>query len=293
MIAKSVRGGFTQIELLMVFTIIAILASLLVPAIEQAREAARRVQCTNNLKQVAIALENYVHVHGVLPPGVVNESGPIGSVPEGYHFSWMAQLLPFMEQSGLSGALDRSTSVYDPVNARVRSAPISTYLCPSDRPSQPRTDGIAENNYVGCHNDVEAPIDFTNSGIFFLNSRIRYEDILDGSSETIFVGEKLRDGRDLGWASGTRSTLRNTGTPINTGLIRSAGWRRNPASVVAGPSPPDDPYHVGGFASGHTGGANFAFGDGSIRFVSQTINRDVYRCLGNRADGEMISAADY
>src|SRR4051794_28379521 len=94
------RDGFTLIELLVVIAIISVLIALLLPAIQAAREAARRVQCVNNLMQIGIALQNYESSHELLPPGVINPSGPIQNAPTGYHASWMLQLLPFLEQSG-------------------------------------------------------------------------------------------------------------------------------------------------------------------------------------------------
>src|SRR4051812_26811224 len=92
------RGGFTLIELLVVIAIISVLIALLLPAIQAAREAARRVQCVNNLMQLGIALHNYESSYESLPPGVVNDTGPISNIPKGYHASWMLQLLPFLEQ---------------------------------------------------------------------------------------------------------------------------------------------------------------------------------------------------
>jgi prepilin-type processing-associated H-X9-DG protein len=133
-------------------------------------------------------------------------------------------------------------------------------------------------SYAGCHHDVEAPIDADNHGVFFLNSRVGKEDVTDGLSATIFVGEKLLTPPDFGWMAGNRSTLRNTGAPINAGLTAPVNWQA---------APPDDA-PVGGFGSRHRGGANFAFGDGSVRFLSQSIDREVYRRLGHRCDGELI-----
>ena len=218
--------GFTLIELLVVIAIIAILIALLLPAVQQAREAARRTQCKNNLAQLGLALLNYEHMHEVLPPGVVNPTGPIRSVPEGYHMSWMVQLLPHIEQGQAFRQVDFSKSVYAPENAEVRAMTVSAFFCPSspDRRVRDDTDDavdevglpmnptfqIAMTTYAACHNSTEDPIDTENTGVMFLNSDIRYEDILDGSSNTIFVGEKFVEPDDLGWASGTRSSLRNT-----------------------------------------------------------------------------------
>lgn len=286
-------SGFTLIELLVVIAIIAILIALLLPAVQQAREAARRTQCKNNMMNIGLALHNYEMAFEVLPPGTVNKTGPIDHVARGYHMSWIVQLLPFLEQSGAFHAFDFNAGVYDDRNVTVRRAILPTYLCPSV-PAGPRTsgddrNGFALSTYAACHNDVAAPIDANNNGVFHLNSSTRYRDITDGSTNTIFIGEKLPAEDEFGWASGTRDTLRNTGTSIvdgnmaqpaagNIEMVRIAGRNNNPRSVPAG-----------GFSSAHTGGAQFGFGDGSVRFLSQNVNFQIYQQLGHRADGKLIT----
>ncbi len=169
--------------------------------------------------------------------------------------------------------VDFEVSVYAPENVTVAQTKIRSLLCPSDpqRPTIPWTNRPVS-SYAGCHHDVEAPIDVNNHGVFFLNSRIRRDDILDGNFCTIFVGEKrVAETGDRGWMSGTRASLRNTGAPIN---------------ALEG----TDPKLVGGYASFHQGGADFGFGDGSVRWLSERINPDVYHRLGHRDDGEPIDA---
>src|SRR5829696_3130788 len=100
-VEKSGREGFTLIELLVVIAIIGVLIALLLPAVQAAREAARRSQCVNNLMQLGLALHNYESAHEVLPPGVVNPTGPIQNTPHGYHFSWLTQILPYIEQTNV------------------------------------------------------------------------------------------------------------------------------------------------------------------------------------------------
>ena len=292
--------GFTLMEVLMVFAIISIFLSVLLPAILGAREASRRTQCENNLKQIMLAIQNYGETFQVFPPGVVNESGPIANQDKGYHVSWAVQLLPYMEQSMLASSVDTGSSIYSPANWKVRSTFISILSCPSDPGPAQGPSRVAQNSYAAVHSDVELPIDAGNSGVFFLNSKLRYEGIPDGTSQTIFVGEKPRNDLDLGWVSGTRATLRNTGTPINSGdLLHSRTpvkmWGADGRTLDGSPFIPDpkNPYLVGGFGSHHEHGANFGFGDGSVRFVSETVQRDVYRRLANRADGEMISDGDF
>ena len=201
------RTGFTMLELLTVVAIIAVLIALLLPAVQSAREAARRTQCHNNLIQLGIALGNYVSTHEVLPPGVVNDKGPIQNVPQGYHFSWTVQILPFLEQRILFRQFDFRRGVYEGRNATVQVGRLNILSCPSDW-------SLSTTSYMGCHHDVEAPIDSDDHGVLYLNSHVAYDDITDGRAYTILVGE-AQAGPSLSWASGTRATLRNTGSPIN------------------------------------------------------------------------------
>ncbi len=302
------RPGFTMIELLTVVAIIAVLIALFLPAVQTARETARRTQCHNNLLQLGIALGNYISTHEVLPPGVVNDKGPIQNVPRGYHFSWTVQILPFLEQKTVYRQFDFRRGVYEGRNVTVQAGRMSTFLCPSN----PRG---GSTNYMGCHHDVEAPIDADNHGVLFLNSHVGYDDITDGPAYTILLGESL-PGASLSWASGTRATLRNTGSPINapdptvmgaaisrraTGIVASSLWGSGSSSagesqdelqalIKAGVVPIS---FVGGFSSYHSFGANFLFCDGSVHFLKQSINRHIYRFLANRADGELIDSDQY
>ena len=289
-------------------------------------------------------------LHGVYPPGTINDKGPIQSLPNGFHHNWITQILPYLEEHNAYDHIDRRVSVYDPANQPVRQLLIKVMKCPSQPGFAP-----AYGDYAGVHNDVEAPIDVNNNGTFFLNSRIRYFDVRDGVSNTLFVGEKMTFAGDLGWMSGTRATLRNTGVPINT---KFGGWSRlrsnaaptswppgmvsdapvesipadgqllellfgstgeqlpqrtppqktrtppprprrddlplyeytgpnGPALYVMGPPPTNSSLAVGGFGSYHPGGSQFAMGDGSVQFISQTIDVLVYLNLANRADNQL------
>lgn len=278
---RSRRPGYGLTEVIVVIGIITVLICLILPAIGRSRGAARRTACANNLRQQVLAMFNYEQQNNCLPSGVLNPDGPIHNRPEGYHHGWAIALLPFMEQSMLSLKIDPNLSVYETQNR----APgrINTLICPEDPYiHKPGTPPFAT-TYAACHHDVEAPIDVDNHGVFFLNSRVRHEDLLDGSSYTILIGEKPVLVGDLGWMSGTSATLRNTGTPLND---RSTFEPRKPG-------PNDEALFVGGYASYHDGGSNFTFGDGSIRFISQTVDRTVYEHLGHRADGEMISSSAF
>ena len=164
----SRRAGFTLIELLVVIAIIAVLIALLLPAVQQAREAARRTQCKNNLMQIGLALQNYMMGHEVLPPGTQNVSGPIVSKEDAaqYHMGWITQILPYVEQQNVYHHIDFTQSVYAPANTSVRVRPIHMLICPSD----PHTWGkpASLTTYCGVHNDYEAPIDVSQNGVLFL-----------------------------------------------------------------------------------------------------------------------------
>jgi prepilin-type N-terminal cleavage/methylation domain-containing protein/prepilin-type processing-associated H-X9-DG protein len=283
------RRAFTLVELLVVIAIIGILVALLLPAVQAAREAARRTQCVNNLTQLILAVQNYEMTYRSYPPGTIDEKGPIVNAPQGYHHNWLGQLLPYLEEKSTYDHIDFSVGVYDDKNKPVRELQIPVLFCPSN-PGSYRHEDVALSTYAGLHHDVDAPIDVDNHGVFFLNSAIRYEDVSDGVSKTIFVGERIMDSQpDLGWMSGTRATLRNTGIQLNATRSlwgRTAVGAEEDAASGGGAS-------VGGFGSFHPGGANFAFGDGHIGFLSSTIATAVYQQLGHRADGKLLSGRDF
>jgi prepilin-type N-terminal cleavage/methylation domain-containing protein/prepilin-type processing-associated H-X9-DG protein len=309
------RAGFTLIELLVVMGIICILVAILVPTLGAAREASRRIQCMNNLKQIVMALHSYLATSNTLPAGSTAESGPVESVPQGAGLSWIASALPHLEQRGVYETIDFRQAASLAANYTAGVTRISSLLCPIEGSSgwsimpmiSPAPTGqMGRTSYAGCHHDVEAPIDVDNHGVLYLNSHVRVVDVVDGLSQTFFVGE-VAHSSNLGWISGTRAALRNTGSPINRldpaapGLTQ-AGGPPLPADLTYGeledridsghviPSP----RFVGGFGSNHAGdGANFAFGDGSVRFVKSRIDLSVYQRLGHRADGEPIDEEQF
>ena len=318
-VGRRHRQAFTLVELLVVIAIIGVLVALLLPAVQAAREAARRTQCCNNLVQLALAVQNYEMAHGFYPPGTVHSKGPIQNVPVGYHHNWLTQSLPHLEQRNTFNATDFTVGVYHKNNDPVRAVGLRVVVCPSQSVNPATRIGgvdVRLASYAACHHDREAPIDANNNGVFFLNSRIRYEDVTDGSSHTIFLGEKIPDGLDLGWMSGTRATLRNVGG----GVVAGTG-RRTGAGLATGddpfaallkeglsednvdqflkriPLPPVDGgagggidiTFVGGFGGAHPGGVNFAYGDGSVRFCAGGVSTTVLAQLAHRADGQLLS----
>lgn len=284
---RSKKTAFTLVELLVVIAIIGVLVALLLPAVQAAREAARRVSCVNNLTQLILAVQNYEMAYRAYPPGTLEEKGPIVNEPKGYHHNWLSRLLPYLEEKNTYNHIDFAAGVYDEKNATVRKVHISTIECPSVAvPDQPDR---AFTCYAGVHHDVDADIDTDNHGVFFLNSAVRYEDISDGTAHTLFIGEKYPDQKDdLGWMSGTRWTLRNTGIPLN-----AEGHQRRRYGGVPESDRPDAAVIVGGFDSPHPGGANFAFGDAHVSFVSETVPLETLQQMAHRADGKLLMRGDF
>lgn len=286
---SQVKPAFTLVELLVVIAIIGILVALLLPAIQAAREAARRAACVNNVMQLGIAAHSYEFVYESLPPGCTDPKGPIRNEPQGQHVSWTVKLLPYLEENVLFRKFDQAAGAYAAVNAPVRSAPVSVFMCPSYPGEELVKEGsIAVTTYAGCYHDVEAPIDVDNHGLLFLNSHVRYNEIFDGSTHTLLLSERLEmadENNDLGWVSGTRATLRNTSK------FEMYQPRFGQQSNVEGEATQPDvaaSLFVGGFGSHHPGMVNAAFADGSVRGVSDNIDPAVWRLVGNRADGEIV-----
>ena len=300
--------GFTLVELLVVIAIIGILIALLLPAVQAAREAARRSSCQNNLRQLSMAVHNFEHAHEHFPVGVTNPTGPIRNLPQGDHKSWIARLLPYFGEQVRFRYLDRSVGAYHKNNDPARQTDMNVLMCPS-YPG----DLAATTNYAGVHHHVEAPIDENNTGMFILNKRLTFDDLEDGASYQLLIGEKFYDlATDLGWLSGTPATLRNLGDPLNTNANQrlwgnqspwyEGRWSEDPDFAPAeDPDRPLDPWinaggdpanplRVGGFDSRHPGIVQFALADGSTRVVTPTTG--VLQSLAHRFDGKLIDGAE-
>lgn len=290
--------GFSHLESLTVLAIIAILIALLLPAVQQAREAARRTSCKNNLMQFGVALSSYQESHGVLPSGCVNATGPVQNLRNGYHASWTIQLLPYLSQQNTWSQIDPALSVYDPGLEPQRQYDMRVLTCPSDFWRRGRS------GYAGSTGSDDVAVDVDNNGLFFLNSSIADFQIRDGLSNTLAIGERRVDefagDEDLGWMSGTSATLRSGGVVLNSGIpgtpmpfymdnnVADFGFEDDLGGVDAEPVIDEDPTaNVGGFSSQHVGGVQFLLADGSVRFLSE--NNSVLRELTSRDDGALIA----
>jgi prepilin-type N-terminal cleavage/methylation domain-containing protein/prepilin-type processing-associated H-X9-DG protein len=336
------QSGFTLIELLVVIAIIGVLIALLLPAVQAAREAARRMQCTSNLKQLGIAVHNYHDSLGRFPFGaiiappenywVVNGLAPAGH----YRYSALAELTPFLEQTNVFNAMnfqlplkDGGSSIF-PQNSTVFLTQVNLFLCPSDGRTTP-VSGFAVGNYMACAGDgvigggfgMADPAFGEPNGVFFFNSGKSLADLTDGSSTTALMSESL-----VGNASASVTTLPAPNPNEVMAVVAGASPIYNPLSVSECQSPisyyfkrntswaqgdfqaglythfttPNSktldclrgPYHAWKTArSRHPGGVNVLFGDGSVKFLKDSINPTTWRAVGTRSGGEVLSADSY
>ena len=310
------RRAFTLVELLVVIAIIGLLVALLLPAVQAARESARRSQCNNNLKQIALAAQNYHDLMRSLPPGYCASVAYVdGASDTTMGWGWPAFILPHLEQRAVYEGVNFSLPIEHPANARAVHASITTYVCPSDI-AQAAPYGVPNaaggvvalagiTSYAGCVGGDESGVsDKTGTGVFYRNSGTRLAEISDGTSTTILVGEKAWANAQGVWPGA-----------INRGvLVRGA---INPCQpLVAGMSYPapalvlshahlnnalmDDDGSAGmdDFSSLHVGGSYFAFVDGSVRFFpsvaadqasgAYTGDSLIFQAIGTRAGHEFI-----
>lgn len=299
---KSSRPrGFTLIELLVVIAIIAVLIALLLPAVQQAREAARRSQCRNNLKQMGLALHNYHESYQTLPPGYVslfdaasNDTGP--------GWGWASRLLPQLDQTAAAKRINVNVGIEQPANAAIRVTTFPVFLCPSDTATptwaawqRSLTTGanialigdVATSNYVGMFGTSEPGVG--GDGLFFRDSRVRVGDIKDGTSTTLAIGERSQR---LGEASWTGAVLNAVLVPDPSDGIGN-GPPEPAASIVLGHagdgfSPGDPRSHVNQFYAFH-GGVQFLFADGHVSLLNRSMSYSVYHALATRDGHETVS----
>ncbi|VTS01023.1 Uncharacterized protein OS=Pirellula staleyi (strain ATCC 27377 / DSM 6068 / ICPB 4128) GN=Psta_0188 PE=4 SV=1: N_methyl: SBP_bac_10 [Gemmata massiliana] len=298
------RSAFTLIELLVVIAIIAILIGLLLPAVQKVREAAARMSCQNNIKQLAIATHSYHDAVNQFPtsgaPGYVDNNSV-----NTQNWSWLVKILPYIEQDNLFRATGAPTAVLN-TNPTAVQTNVKTFLCPSDsNNTTPRTDtniaynttfAVAMTNYKGVSGSAwmwgsyatgASGVTGTNPGLDSGNGWIYRSNggqnfpgartmasITDGTSNTFFVGEDVADfNQHLSWPHFNSCTGTTAIPPNNINTVASRG----------------DWPNVYSFRSRHTNGLNFALGDGSVRFVTNSIALSTYRAFGTMNGGEVAS----
>lgn len=317
------HAGFTLIELLVVIAIIAILIALLLPAVQQAREAARRIQCRNNLKQLGLALHNYHDVYGMFPPGGTYTRAAVQSAG----WSVQARLLPYIEEANLQGLIDFSRGYG--VQPDVTPVRVATLLCPSEINDKPYADGAITHypcNYAANYGEwyIWNPVNGRiGTGVFGPNSNSRMRDLTDGSSNTLGLSEVkafqsyLRDSdtdpgnavpNDPALISGFGGTLKQSGhcewvdaranqTAFTTTFTPNTEVPHTEAGVVydvdwvntrEGRSASNSTYGVFTSRSYHTGIVNALLMDGSVRGISENIDLSIWRGIGSRGRGEVI-----
>jgi prepilin-type N-terminal cleavage/methylation domain-containing protein/prepilin-type processing-associated H-X9-DG protein len=322
---RKVRSAFTLIELLVVIAIIAVLIALLLPAVQAAREAARRSQCVNNLKQLALALHNYHDVNGAFPIGQLLNVSTGGTC----NISAQARLLPFMEQTNLANAINFNLNSSATANSTGLGTTVATFLCPSDATNLLPT-GWAGTNYrvnygtsivnsYGAEDTagVDASLPPPN-GTFFLDNLITIATIVDGTSNTAAFSEHVKGD----FSNGVSTELSDTYQPgtypataaqafLDCQAVNIFDLTKQGNSNAGGPwmtdghtpcryyhaFPPNTrscmfpPQRISTTAnSRHPGGVNTAMADGSVRFFKSTVNLTTWQAVGTRNGGEIISA---
>ena len=303
--SRESRGGFTLIELLVVIAIIAVLIALLLPAVQSAREAARRIQCTNNVKQLGLALHNYHDVHGRFAPGSIQVS-----VPVAYRQPFITSLLPFLEQGNLTSSFNFHLSFQHDANATTRAARVNVFDCPSDRQVTFVNNGgvvtDVKGNY-GVNWGQNTYGDQVLPAPFGLNYGASFAEITDGTSNTFLMAELIQlphpvgqgvetiDRRGRVWSdqpSSHQVTTRNG--PNAQAPDYGACWNdTDPRKAPCNRNTGDGPNHYLASRSRHPGGVQLLLGDGSVRFIKDSISLATWKALSSRAGGEVLSSDSY
>ena len=289
------RKAFTLIELLVVIAIIGILVALLLPAVQAARESARRTQCKNQLKQIGLAMQHYHDLNRAFPAGYYSQLDGAGD-ELGTGWGWGAALLPELEQTTVASRINFNLGIGDSQNAAARTTMLPVFLCPSETFQAPfvvanTSASVAYGNYVAINgNGGVSDFAGSNDGAFLRNRWLRMAEIADGLSNTLFVGERC-----------SRMSLTTWTGAVTGGQVPS---QLDPAAVEAaaalilshaGPHVPNNPEvtDADATASYHPIGVNFLFGDGSVHVINNTIEVPVYDALATRQGREAASGGDY
>src|SRR4051794_7395740 len=308
--------GFTLIELLVVIAIIGTLVALLLPAVQAAREQARRIVCQNNLKQIGLALAQYANRHGAFPPGYVSIWDPLQGKELGPGWGWASMILPELEQQALSNNIKFESPMHLPAQSTVRTAPPGVFFCPADAMHHTWTASagetwiymgkvysvtdpicdVAGSNYVGMFGIGEPGVD--GNGVFYRGSFTRFTDIADGLTHTLCVGERstsLNLGRGQAtWAGAVPGVVFWSCAPNPFDSDGGTCVREDGSGMILGHTGeghgPGDPYgDVNQFLSRHGRGSYFLYCDGHVRYLRNEMDYRLYKALSTRAGGEIIS----
>ncbi len=300
------RPAFTLVELLVVIAIIGILVSLLLPAIQAAREAARKSTCQNNIRQIGLGTSLYQDANKVYPSGRLgcdNSFCNADQTQRNKSPSAFVSILPFIEEKALYDLLTSSPNSISDVSSKWYTDPqkmpaaqrqISIFSCPTDgvkfsnvyKDSYNIPDMFAT-GYAFCMGSVGPTNNYNkhkydNNGVFYYWSRTKMRRISDGITKTVFAGEvvdgDLPDSTNLWWyAAGSKDSLRNSGSPVNSYIGQG--------DIETYSTPPGGNGYNGAFASRHPGGAYFVFGDTHVQYIEETIDFPLYKELTDRASG--------
>jgi prepilin-type N-terminal cleavage/methylation domain-containing protein/prepilin-type processing-associated H-X9-DG protein len=308
----SIRKGFTLIELLVVIAIIAVLISLLLPAVQSAREAARRIQCVNNMKQLAIGIQTYHDAFDRFPIGAIGRSTATGQMPAGstYRRPFCIAVFPYIEQSAIYNSYNNLLAFNTPENATTRMTQIRTWICPSDTTylfnaggTFPTTVMDYKGNYGINWGTGSFFPQLPGGSPFWIAYGASIGEITDGTSNTMAFMEMLQVPQPNGVSPVDRRARIWNDEPgtyqINTRIAPNSaspdiGQCQNFISLQAPcTNTADAMLHSLGARSRHPGGVNVALCDGSVRFMKNTVNLMPWQALSTIRGGEVISADSY